>query len=125
MNEQNIPGSPRAPLLAAQLSWLRPLLFAAGVALLVAGLARVGYLLWFRNRVAETDGLAYILLQGLRFDLVTLGYLLAIPAAITPLLNALPRISPQWTIVLRAYLLAVVGAFAFMEVVTLPFILLR
>ena len=114
---------PRASRLAAQLTWLRPLLFAAAVALLVAGLARVGYLLWFLDRVAETGGFAYILLQGLRFDLVSLGYLLAIPATLTPILNATPRIAPLWAAVLRAWLLAVVAGFVFMEVVTLPFML--
>ena len=123
MKEQTPPRLLRAPQLAAQLSWLRPLLFAAGVAILVAGLARLGYLLWFRDSVAATDGFAYILLQGLRFDLVTLGYLLAIPAALTPLLNAVPRVASYWAAVLRFYLLAVVAGFVFMEVVTLPFIL--
>ena len=115
--------SSRAPQLAAQLAWLRPLLFAAGFAGVVAGLARLGYLLWFQDRVAETGGFAYIMLQGLRFDLVTLGYLLAIPAALTPFLNAVPRIAGYWAAILRVYLLAVVAGFVFMEVVTLPFIL--
>ena len=123
MNEQTPGRLPRASHVATQLSWLRPLLFAAGMAILVAGLARLGYLLWFRDRVAATDGFGYILLQGLRFDLVTLGYLLAIPAALTPLLNAVPRVASYWAVALRFYLLAVVAGFVFMEVVTLPFIL--
>ena len=123
MDEERHPSLSRTSRVPVQLSWLRPLLFAVGAALLVAGLARVSYLLWFLDRVAETGGFAYILLQGLRFDLVSLGYLLAIPAALTPLLNALPRIAPHWMAVLRAWLLAVVAGFVFMEVVTLPFIL--
>ena len=123
MNQNGTRHSSRVSLLAAQLSWLRPLLFAAGVAILVSGLARLGYLVGFHDRVAETGGFTYIMLQGLRFDLVTLGYLLAIPAALTPFLNAVPRVARYWAAALKIYLLAVVAGFVFMEVVTPPFVL--
>ena len=123
MNQNGTRHSSRVSPLAAQLSWLRPLLFAAGVAILVSGLARLGYLIGFRDRVAATGGFTYIMLQGLRFDLVTLGYLLAIPAALTPFLNAVPRVARCWAAALKAYLLAIVAGLVFMEVVTPPFIL--
>ena len=123
MSNKRTPKRPRVSPLAAQLSWLRPLLFAAAIAVLVSGLARLGYLLWFRDRVAETGGYCYIMLQGLRFDLVTLGYLFAVPAALTPFLNAVPGIAHYWTSALRVYLLAVLAGLGFMEVITLPFML--
>lgn len=123
MNQHSNPKLSRASRLAAQLSWLRPLLYAAGLAVLLSGLARLGYMLWFRDRLAETGGFAYILLQGLRFDLVTIAYLFAIPAALTPFLNAVPRTARYWATVLAVFLLAVVAGFVFMEAVTPTFIL--
>jgi len=123
MNKQSNPKLSRAERLAGQLSWLRPLLLAAGLAILLSGFARLGYTLWFRDRVAETGGFAYIMLQGLRFDLVTIGYLFAIPAALTPFLNALPRIARYWAQALAVYLLAVLAGLVFMEAVTPTFVL--
>ena len=108
--------------LTAQFSWVRPFLFTIAVSLVVTGLARLGYVLWLGERVAETGGIGFVMLQGLRFDLVSLGYLLAIPAAITPFLNSTPRLARYWAPVLRVYLISVIGLFIFMEVATPPFI---
>ena len=108
--------------LSAQFSWVRPFIFTIAASLVVTGLARLGYVLWLGERVAETGGIGFILLQGLRFDLVSLGYLLAIPAAVTPFLNSTPRLARYWAPVLRVYLISVIGLFIFMEVATPPFI---
>jgi len=123
MNNPEFPLSPHISARAGQASWLRPFLYTAGIVILVSAIARLGYVLWFHERVAATGGFSFILYQGLRFDLVALGYLLAIPAALTPFLNAIPRTARYWMPVLTAYLLAVIIAFVFMEVVTPPFIL--
>ncbi len=121
MNKIRTRHSSPAAQRAAQLSWLRPLLFAAAAAIVVAGLARLGYLLWFRERVAGTGGFTYIMLQGLRFDLVLLGLLLAVPAALpVPERRAAHRtLLGSGTQGLAA---AVLGTLVFLEVVTLPFV---
>ena len=103
-------------------SWLRPFLYAVTACLVITGLARIGYLFWLSDRVAATNGLGFILLQGLRFDLVSLGYLLVIPAALTPIFLVTPATARIWLPVLKWLLVAMVGLFLFMEVVTPPFI---
>jgi phosphoglycerol transferase MdoB-like AlkP superfamily enzyme len=107
---------------AGHASWLRPFLYAVMASLIITGLARIGYLFWLNDRVAATNGLGFILLQGLRFDLVSLGYLLVIPAALTPVLLANRKTARVWLPVLKWLLITVVGLFLFMEVATPPFI---
>ncbi|HNP36688.1 MAG TPA: LTA synthase family protein [Woeseiaceae bacterium] len=107
---------------ANQASWLRPFVFAILVCLAVTGFARLGLVLWLGERVRDTGGVGFILLQGLRFDLVSLGYLLAIPAALTPIANSIPALRATWLGAIKWYLVVLVGLFGFMEVVTPPFI---
>ncbi len=109
-------------LLKTQLDWLKPLFFVVIFCLLVTGFARLGLILWLNERVYNTGGTGFIMLQGLRFDLVTLAYLLALPAAVTPLLNAVRATRRGWWQVLNAYLLLVFGLLVFMELVTPQFI---
>lgn len=86
-------------------------------------MARVAYVIWLDSRVAPTNGIGFILIQGLRFDLVSLGYLLAIPAALTPILNSSASIARIWLPMLKWYFTVVMGVFLFMEVATPPFII--
>ena len=65
----------------AHLAWVRP--FA------LASLSLLPLSAWLFERVAATGGLAFVLLQGIRFDLVAPGLLLAIPMALTPLVSAI------------------------------------
>lgn len=67
-------------------------------------------------------GVSFILLQALRFDLVSLSYVLAIPLALTPILNSYSAVARIWLPVVKWYLLAVIGLFLFMELATPPFI---
>ncbi len=108
--------------LRSQLSWLRPFVFFAVACLAVTSLARFGYVLWLDQRVEATDGFGFILLQGLRFDLVTLGYLLAIPVAITPVASGIPAIARIWLPAMKWFLVTMFGLFVFMEVATPAFI---
>lgn len=103
-------------------SWLRPIVYTIVVCLAITTLARLGYLLWLSERVASSGGIDFILLQGLRFDLVSLGYLLAIPAALTPLMNSFDAVAESWMRMLKWLLTAIIALFLFMEVVTPPFI---
>ncbi|MGB5246599.1 MAG: LTA synthase family protein [Woeseia sp.] len=104
------------------LEWLSPFVFAIVVCLGVSTLSRIVLLVWLQERVLPTAGDNFILLQGLRFDLVTLGMLLGMPMALTPIVNLLSRVRTFWFALLRVYLLLVIAAFAFMELATIPFI---
>ncbi len=104
-------------------SWLRPFVYTIVVCLAITTLSRLGYLLWLSDRVAATGGIGFILLQGLRFDLVSLGLLLAIPAALTPILNSIRTVAAPWMRLLKWLLTLTVALFLFMEVATPPFIL--
>ena len=113
---------PQFALLKTQLGWLKPIIFIVISSLVVTGLARLGLLLWLGERVYTTGGTGFIMLQGLRFDLVTLAYLLVLPAAATPLLNSINATRHGWSRVLNFYLLLVFGLLVFMELVTPSFI---
>jgi len=104
-------------------SWFRPFLFTIVACLVIASSARALLSLWLADRVAATGGTLFLLLQGVRFDLVTLGLLLAIPMSLTPLLCTIGFVQVRWQRLLNVYLLIVIGLFVFMEVATPPFIM--
>ncbi len=56
------------------------------IGLTVLSLSRVGLVTWQWDRVAATGSLAAILVQGVRADLILLGYFLAVPLLLAPLL---------------------------------------
>ena len=64
----------------------QPLLATAAFLLLVFLLFRLLFMAYFWSRVSETGGVGYILIQGLRFDLITLGMLLGLPAVLLTVL---------------------------------------
>ena len=68
----------------AHFAWVRPFAFTVFACLALASLSRLLLSAWLFERVAATGGLAFVLLQGIRFDLVAPGLLLAIPMALTP-----------------------------------------
>jgi phosphoglycerol transferase MdoB-like AlkP superfamily enzyme len=103
--------------------WLRPFLFTIAVCLGVSGVSRVLLLLWLQHRIADTGGTGFVLAQGLRFDLVTLGILLAVPMTMTPIVSLLDALRGAWFRVLRWYLVLLIGLFVFMEVATPSFIM--
>ena len=107
----------------AHLAWLRPFIFTIVVCLALASLSRVLLSAWLLDRVVSTGGLTFVLLQGLRFDLVSLGMLLVIPMALTPLVSAVRPFHGLWFRFLRLYLAAVIGLWVFLEVATPPFIM--
>lgn len=72
----------------------------------------------FWDRVAATGGLGFILLQGLRFDIVAIGLLFGPLFVLTPLLGRY-----RWFhAISRAYLLIALTAGAFVELSSLTFI---
>jgi phosphoglycerol transferase MdoB-like AlkP superfamily enzyme len=89
-----------------------------GFLLLVLTLSRVLLVMWYWGRVAPTGGGWFILLQGLRFDIVLMGIVLG------PALLAAPWLSGRNTgaTLLRVYLVAVTVFVVFVELSTIPFI---
>ena len=107
----------------AHLAWFRPFGFTIVVCLALASLSRALLTAWLFDRVVATGGLAFVLLQGVRFDLVALGMLLALPMALTPIVSALRALHGPWTGFLRVYLATVIGVWVLFEVATPPFIM--
>ncbi len=89
-----------------------------GLLLLVLSLSRLTLLAWYWGRVAPTDGTFFILLQGIRFDLVLLGMLLG------PALLAAPWLSGRkpGAALLRFYLVATTLFIVWVELGTIPYI---
>ena len=69
---------------------LRPFIMFVPLVLVLLGLSRMGLVIWQWDRVNAVGGVGYILLQGLRFDLVALGMMLALPAILAPPRGFLP-----------------------------------
>lgn len=90
--------------------------------LMLFSVSRLALLAWQFPRVSDVDGLAYILLQGLRFDLVTLGMVLLVPLLLTPLMSVFSVSTRLWRPVLIGYLLIFFGLFVFIEAATPSFI---
>lgn len=99
-----------------------PLLAFAWRALLLLSSARLALIIWQWQRVIDADMLAPVFVQGLRFDLVLLGLVLAIPALCFPLLASNRMLLPAWRFVLKFYLPIALLAILFMEVSTPSYI---
>lgn len=105
--------------------WLGP--FAVPVHMLLAGLVflslcRAGLLAWQAQRVRAAGSLAEILVQGVRADLILLGYFLAIPLLLAPFL-AHERSARAWRGFTVAWCSAALVFIVFMEVASPQFIM--
>jgi len=89
-----------------------------GLLLLILSLSRIVLIAWYWDRVAPTGGSLFILLQGIRFDLVLMGMLIG------PALLAAPWVSGRkyGSRVLRYYLVAVTFFIVWVELGTIPYI---
>ncbi|MBN8447119.1 MAG: LTA synthase family protein [Gammaproteobacteria bacterium] len=79
-------------------NWLGPYRVFAIFALMVLtllSLSRIGLLLWQWPRVEGSGDLGWMLLQGVRADLILVGLLLAVPVLLAPVL-ALPKLFKFW-----------------------------
>lgn len=92
------------------------------IALGITTLSRIALGIWFADRVADASGWVFILLQGLRYDLILQGMLLLFPLALTPLLCTVSATRRIWQWVLPVYLTLCVLFLAFMELATPWFI---
>ena len=101
---------------------LLPLYSIAWRLVLVLTVARVCLVLWQWDRVVDADMLTTVFLQGLRFDMVLLGMLLAPAIIVFPLLASSQVMVSVWRFLLRLYLPAAFLAAVFMELSTPSFI---
>ncbi|RLA42052.1 MAG: LTA synthase family protein, partial [Gammaproteobacteria bacterium] len=107
----------------SHLSWAIPVVAFFLCLLIFLSLSRVLLLTWQFDRVSETGGAAFILLQGLRFDLILLAGLLIIPVTLLPLL-----VTNRWSMkptiwLFKAYLLVITAVLVFLELATPNFII--
>lgn len=101
---------------------LRPLLVPMAGALAVLWLSRAGLALWQAERVSQAQAWSSLLVQGLRFDAVLLGFLWVLPAALTPWMALHPRTQRAWWAFLRVYGGVALLLIAFMELATPAFV---
>tara|TARA_R110000868_G_scaffold120478_1_gene319978 strand:- start:45068 stop:46942 length:1875 start_codon:yes stop_codon:yes gene_type:complete len=91
--------------------------------MLTLSLFRVGIILWQWERVIETQGIGFVLLQGVRFDIITLTALLVIPLVLTPIITISKKLYKHWYSLLRFYLSATILFIVFMELSTPNFLI--
>jgi len=101
----------------------QPVLATAATLILVFFLFRLLFIGYFWSRVSATDGTAYILLQGLRFDLIAVGMLLGIPALLLTMLAPWRVLRPLITGGLPLILTIITAVVVLMEASTLTFII--
>ncbi len=106
------------------ISWGRMLAYTALACLAVLALSRAGLVTWQLGRVEAAGGsrLVFIFLQGLRFDVVTLGLLLGPPAILSPVFATSRRLAGGWIRFLRVYCLLVLAIVVFLEAATPSFV---
>ncbi len=101
---------------------LRPFGVFAVLFLAALSASRLALTLWQLERVSDAGMLANVFLQGLRFDLVVLGFIFLWPVLLLPLLVTSRTMLRVWRGALSGYFVLWFGAAIFLEVATLPFI---
>lgn len=104
------------------LSFLRPFGVFACLLLSALGISRAFLVFWQFDRVLEANMLTSVLLQGLRFDFVLLGFVLLWPVLLIPIFATTRAMMRAWRTLLTGYLAACFGFAVFLEAATPPFI---
>lgn len=105
-----------------QIKQFKPYFIFILASLVVLSLSRISLITWQLNRLESWHDVLYVLVQGVRFDLVLMGLLLVIPASLTPLLSINKKISSLWYNALNIYLVIVFSLIVFIELSTPSFI---
>ena len=100
----------------------KPFIVFSLFTLATLSLSRICLVIWKYDRVLDTDGVFFIFSQGLRFDLVLLGFVLLLPALITPLASSQRSVLALWNPLVRIYLVACFATIIFVELSTPSFI---
>ncbi len=111
--------------LAARLGWAGP--YAPIIGLLVLGaiglaLSRAGLIVWQWPRVEPTGGAATIMLQGLRSDLIMLGWVIAPALIVLPAFISLRQVS-AWVRLSCWWFALALSFIALMELMTPSFLI--
>jgi len=104
------------------LAALHPLWSFTWRAVLTLVVCRSIFVVWQWQRVIEADMLASVFVQGLRFDLVTVGLMLAVPILLFPILASNRLLVPAWRGMLQFLLPAILLLIVFMECSTPSFV---
>ncbi len=102
---------------------LKPFLVFVLASLFALSLSRLGMVLWQFDRVVAVDGLAFVLLQGVRYDLILLGMILLIPLVISPWVTFVRVLQKPWNFLLRIYFTAWFITLVFIELSSPSFIM--
>ncbi len=111
--------------LAARLAWAGP--YAPILSLLVLGalglaLSRAGLIVWQWPRVEPTGGAGSMMLQGLRSDFMTLGWIIAPALIALPIFTVLRRV-PLWLRLSCIWFALALSFVTLMELVTPSFLI--
>lgn len=109
--------------LKKRLGVLFPIISTFVICLSILMLSRLSLSLWQSERINDVNGWRAIFLSGLRIDLASLGYLLAIPALVSCLLLNNNTIGEVCSVFLRIWIVAGLWLVVYMEVVTPSFII--
>ena len=101
---------------------LRPLISFGWRMLLTLTVCRIVFVSWQWQRVVDADMLGTVFIQGLRFDMVLLGLMLAIPVVCFPVLASNRFLVPAWRALLKVCLPLALLLIIFMECSTPSFV---
>ncbi len=101
---------------------LRPLWSFAWRTILTLTLCRMIFVAWQWQRVIDADMLGSVFVQGLRFDFVLLGLMLAVPVICFPLFASNRFLMPAWRSLLSVCLPIALLLLLFMECATPSFV---
>jgi len=88
----------------------------------IPGLSRVSLIVWKIDRIAEWQDVIYILIQGLRSDIILMGVVLAIPAILTLMASVYNPVSCVWFKLVNLYLALMFSIILFVELSSPSFI---
>ncbi|HED35077.1 MAG TPA: LTA synthase family protein [Gammaproteobacteria bacterium] len=100
----------------------RPYLIFILSSLLILGISRATLIVWKIDRITEWQDAIYILIQGVRFDIILMGIVLAIPAILTPIASAYKPVARVWFKLINFYLALIFSIILFVELSSPSFI---
>ncbi len=114
----------KTPLLSSLfcLGPYRYLIRTAALGLVLLSLCRIGLVIWLYDRVAKTDLLWHVLLQGIRADIIVIGLLLLLPVLLVPLAS-MRGLGKLWFGFSYYWCLTALVLLVFMELATPAFLL--
>lgn len=101
----------------------RPIVSFVIFYLIMMSSSRLMQLVWMSDRLDSMQDLIFIIFQGIRFDVVILSMLIALPVSMFPLVYIFKTCIKPYSIFLRIYFLLVMAITLFMECATPSFVM--